>query len=80
MNKSARTVQGACMDLDKNMRSLDSNIKLELEEEREKRAKVKKSSVDLKDFSRACTVCCRGNIRLFLDGIVDVKHRIDRNS
>lgn len=40
VNKSARTVQGACMDLDKNMRSVDSNIKLELEEEREKRVQV----------------------------------------
>lgn len=28
------------MDLDKNMRSLDSNIKLELEEERDKRVQV----------------------------------------
>ena len=40
VNKSARTVQGACMDLDKNMRSLDSNLKLELEEERDKRVQV----------------------------------------
>lgn len=28
------------MDLDKNMRSLDSNLKLELEEERDKRVQV----------------------------------------
>jgi hypothetical protein len=40
VNKSARTVQGACMDLDKNMRSLDSNLTLELEEERDKRVQV----------------------------------------
>ena len=40
VNKSARTVQGACMDLDKNMRSADSNLKLELEDERDKRVRV----------------------------------------
>ena len=40
VNKSARSVQGACMDVDKSMRSLDSNVKYELEEEREKRAQV----------------------------------------
>lgn len=40
VNKSARSVQGACMDVDKSMRGLDSNVKYELEEEREKRAQV----------------------------------------
>lgn len=51
VNKSARTVQGACMDLDKNMRSLDSNLTLELEEERDKRVQVIYSVTLLKTCS-----------------------------
>lgn len=51
VNKSARTVQGACMDLDKNMRSLDSNLTLELEEERDKRVQVIYSATLLKTCS-----------------------------
>lgn len=47
VNKSARSVQGACMDVDKSMRGLDSNVKYELEEEREKRAQVCISTIDL---------------------------------
>lgn len=34
VTKSVRVVQGACMDLDKNLRGMDANTQFALEEER----------------------------------------------
>ena len=43
VNKSVRIVQGACMDLDKNLRGMDSNTQAALEEERKGKEKVNKA-------------------------------------
>ena len=43
VTKSVRVVQGACMDLDKNLRGMDANTQSALEEERARRQKVIKS-------------------------------------
>lgn len=40
VNKSVRIVQGACMDLDKNLRGMDSNTQAALEDERKGKEKV----------------------------------------
>ena len=40
VNKSVRVVQGACMDLDKNLRGMDSNTQAALDEERRGKQKV----------------------------------------
>ena len=40
VTKSVRVVQGACMDLDKNLRGMDANTQSALEEERARRQKV----------------------------------------
>jgi hypothetical protein len=40
VNKSVRVVQGACMDLDKNLRGMDANTQAALDEERARRQKV----------------------------------------
>lgn len=40
VNKSVRVVQGACMDLDKNLRGMDATTQAALEEERSRRQKV----------------------------------------
>ena len=40
VTKSVRVVQGACMDLDKNLRGMDANTQSALEEERNRRQMV----------------------------------------
>ena len=40
VTKSVRVVQGACMDLDKNLRGMDANTQSALEEERARCQKV----------------------------------------
>ena len=40
VTKSVRVVQGACMDLDKNLRGMDANTQSALEDERARRQKV----------------------------------------
>lgn len=42
VNKSVRIVQGACMDLDKNLRGMDTNTQAALEEERRGKERVRK--------------------------------------
>lgn len=41
VTKSVRVVQGACMDLDKNLRGMDANTQFALEEERARCQKVR---------------------------------------
>ena len=41
VSKSVRVVQGACMELDKNLRGMDANTQAALEEERNQRQMVK---------------------------------------
>lgn len=40
VTKSVRVVQGACMELDKNLRGMDANTQAALEDERHHRQKV----------------------------------------
>ena len=40
VSKSVRVVQGACMELDKNLRGMDANTQAALEEERNQRQMV----------------------------------------
>ena len=52
VTKSVRVVQGACMDLDKNLRGMDANTQSALEEERARRQKVWLST----DSTKQCSV------------------------
>lgn len=55
VTKSVRVVQGACMDLDKNLRGMDANTQSALEEERARRQKVWLSADSIKQyFVREC--------------------------
>ena len=40
VSKSVRVVQGACMELDKNLRGMDANTQAALEDERNRRQRV----------------------------------------
>ena len=50
VTKSVRVVQGACMDLDKNLRGMDANTQSALEDERARRQKVKLQKLLISPF------------------------------
>lgn len=57
VTKSVRVVQGACMDLDKNLRGMDANTQSALEDERNRRQMVIMLLCILYNKNKTCLMC-----------------------